>query len=101
MKSSLHLAILAAGLLLAARSHAADRPSVLLLFNDDQRAGTIAAHGNPHIQTPNLDTLELPAENQPPPAPDLTAKARVLDQWQLGWIVRKHFDGTATRTGTP
>ncbi len=33
------------------------RPHVLLLLADDQRADTIAAHGNPHIRTPNLDRL--------------------------------------------
>lgn len=32
-------------------------PNVLFLFADDQRADTIAALGNPHIQTPNLDGL--------------------------------------------
>ena len=36
---------------------AASRPNVLFLFSDDQRADTIAAHGNPHIRTPNLDQL--------------------------------------------
>ncbi|MDG2224459.1 MAG: sulfatase-like hydrolase/transferase [Rubripirellula sp.] len=34
-----------------------DRPNIVFLFADDQRADTIAAHGNPHIQTPNLDRL--------------------------------------------
>jgi arylsulfatase A-like enzyme len=33
------------------------RPNVLILFSDDQRADTIAALGNPHIRTPNLDRL--------------------------------------------
>ena len=33
------------------------KPNVLFLFADDQRADTIAAHGNPHIKTPNLDRL--------------------------------------------
>ena len=33
------------------------RPNVLILFTDDQRADTIAALGNPHIRTPNLDRL--------------------------------------------
>jgi len=33
------------------------RPNVLFLFTDDQRADTIAALGNPHIKTPNLDKL--------------------------------------------
>ena len=37
-----------------------DRPNIVFLFADDQRADTIAAHGNPHIQTPHLDSL---AEN--------------------------------------
>ncbi len=33
------------------------RPNILFLFADDQRADTIAAHGNAHLQTPNLDRL--------------------------------------------
>lgn len=33
------------------------RPNIVFLFADDQRADTIGAHGNPHIQTPNLDQL--------------------------------------------
>ena len=33
------------------------RPNILFLFADDQRADTIAAHGNPNIQTPHLDQL--------------------------------------------
>jgi arylsulfatase A-like enzyme len=33
------------------------RPSLLFIFADDQRADTIAALGNAHIQTPNLDRL--------------------------------------------
>ncbi len=33
------------------------RPNVLVLLSDDQRADTIGAWGNPHIQTPNLDRL--------------------------------------------
>lgn len=40
-----------------AASTANQQPNVLLLFADDQRADTIAALGNPHIQTPNLDRL--------------------------------------------
>lgn len=35
----------------------AKKPNVLFLFTDDQRADTIAALGNPHIITPNLDTI--------------------------------------------
>lgn len=41
----------------AATAHATERPNIILLFADDQRADTIGAHGNPHIQTPNLDRL--------------------------------------------
>ncbi len=33
------------------------RPNVLFLLTDDQRPDTIAALGNEHIQTPNLDRL--------------------------------------------
>jgi arylsulfatase A-like enzyme len=33
------------------------RPNVLMIVADDQRTDTIAALGNPHIQTPNLDHL--------------------------------------------
>lgn len=36
---------------------AAGKPNVLFLLTDDQRADTIAALGNPHIRTPNLDAL--------------------------------------------
>ncbi|MEM9701857.1 MAG: sulfatase-like hydrolase/transferase, partial [Planctomycetota bacterium] len=35
----------------------ADKPNVLFLFTDDQRADTIGALGNPHIITPNLDAI--------------------------------------------
>ena len=33
------------------------RPNFIFLFTDDQRADTIAAHGNQHIRTPHLDQL--------------------------------------------
>lgn len=33
------------------------RPNVLLILSDDHRADTIAAYGNSHIDTPNLDRL--------------------------------------------
>lgn len=35
----------------------AERPNILFLFADDQRADTLGAWGNPHIRTPNLDAL--------------------------------------------
>jgi arylsulfatase A-like enzyme len=41
------------------RTRAADakRPNILFILADDQRPDTIAALGNPNIQTPNLDKL--------------------------------------------
>jgi arylsulfatase A-like enzyme len=39
------------------RSVTTNRPNILFLFADDQRADTIAALGNPHIKTPNIDKL--------------------------------------------
>jgi alpha-N-arabinofuranosidase len=36
---------------------APNRPNILFLFADDQRADTIGALGNKHIKTPNLDEL--------------------------------------------
>jgi len=49
---------LAALLFVGAAAWGADsRPNILFLFADDQRADTIAALGNPVIQTPNLDRL--------------------------------------------
>lgn len=36
---------------------AQDRPNIVFLFADDQRADTIGAWGNDHIDTPNLDRL--------------------------------------------
>ena len=57
--SRLLLPIVAVLCLLCRPSLAADgkRPNVLFLFSDDQRADTIAALGNAHIRTPNLDRL--------------------------------------------
>jgi arylsulfatase A-like enzyme len=34
-----------------------ERPNLLFLFTDDQRFDTIRALGNPHIQTPHMDSL--------------------------------------------
>ncbi len=57
-----HTLVFVAALLVAQtvslfRADAAPRPNILVLFSDDQRADTIAALGNRHIKTPNLDTL--------------------------------------------
>jgi len=44
-------------LLSVASVRAAEKPNIVFLFADDQRADTIGAHGNEHIETPNLDRL--------------------------------------------
>ena len=41
----------------AAEPAPSDRPNILFLFADDQRADTIGAWGNEWIDTPNLDRL--------------------------------------------
>ena len=48
------LTLVSAGLISAATP---PRPNVLFFFCDDQQADTIAALGNAHIKTPNLDRL--------------------------------------------
>jgi arylsulfatase A-like enzyme len=35
----------------------AERPNVILIMTDDQGYGDIAAHGHPHLKTPNMDRL--------------------------------------------
>src|SRR5436190_19347177 len=54
----LRLAVCLAALsAIAATAATTPRPNVLFFFCDDQRADTIAALGNAHIKTPNLDRL--------------------------------------------
>lgn len=36
---------------------AATKPNVLLIITDDQGYGDFSIHGNPHLQTPNIDRL--------------------------------------------
>ncbi len=50
-------AVLTLLLVMASPLVADERPNILLLFADDQRADTIAELGNDVIQTPNLDAL--------------------------------------------
>ncbi|MEO1856421.1 MAG: sulfatase-like hydrolase/transferase [Rubritalea sp.] len=38
-------------------SKAPKKPNIIFLFSDDQQANTVRAFGNPHIKTPNLDSL--------------------------------------------
>ena len=49
--------LLAPRITMAASTGRDKRPNIIFLFADDQRADTIGVHGNPHIQTPNLDRL--------------------------------------------
>lgn len=54
------VAVLLLAVPLGSAIRAADPPkrrNVLVLFSDDQRADTIAALGNKHVHTPNLDRL--------------------------------------------
>ena len=53
----LMVAVTTAALGRAQQPTSARPPNILLLFADDQRADTIAAHGNPNIDTPNIDRL--------------------------------------------
>jgi len=42
---------------LGAAGLASKRPNIIIVLTDDQGYGDIAAHGNPKIQTPNLDRM--------------------------------------------
>ena len=53
MRLTAFLVLISSGCIL----RAADRPNILFLLADDQRADTVAALGNPYIQTPYLDQL--------------------------------------------
>src|SRR3954468_16609978 len=56
----MHLSTFLLALAFVSTALAADapkKPNVIFLFADDQRADTISALGNPHIETPNLDEL--------------------------------------------
>lgn len=44
-------------LLFPLSSFAQERPNIIFLLTDDQRADTLSIAGNPHIQTPNIDRL--------------------------------------------
>ncbi|MCL3779488.1 N-acetylgalactosamine 6-sulfate sulfatase [Prolixibacteraceae bacterium JC049] len=49
--------ILIAVLLLYSCNEKPNHPNVILIMTDDQGYGDIAIHGNPYIQTPNMDKL--------------------------------------------
>jgi arylsulfatase A-like enzyme len=39
------------------KAQTARRPNVLLIVSDDQGYGDLSLHGNPHLKTPNLDSI--------------------------------------------
>ena len=45
------------GLAAAAALPAATRPNVIFVLTDDQGFGDLSIHGNPHLQTPNMDAI--------------------------------------------
>ena len=54
---SLSLLLAFAAFATGAIAASAAKPNILFLFADDQRADTIAAHGNAHLKTPVIDGL--------------------------------------------
>ncbi len=62
MKNTFGLAVLVLSMALAIGVHChaeqtRARPNVLLIITDDQGYGDFSIHGNPHVQTPNIDGL--------------------------------------------
>jgi arylsulfatase A-like enzyme len=57
MRTALAILSIAAVFFPQAQRAPSDRLNVLVLFADDMRADAIAAYGNPHIKTPNIDAL--------------------------------------------
>jgi arylsulfatase len=51
------LGLAASNLAAAPPELAGRKPNIILVMTDDQGYGDLACHGNPHIQTPNLDRL--------------------------------------------
>lgn len=57
MKNAFALALIGLSAMLCCPKLVAKQPNVLVLIADDQRSDTIAALGNPDIETPSLDRL--------------------------------------------
>jgi arylsulfatase len=57
MKDTHPFLLLVMLLLIGAQLSAAERPNVVIVMTDDQGYPEVSAHGNPVLQTPNLDDL--------------------------------------------
>jgi arylsulfatase A-like enzyme len=57
MKNTVSILVVAIMWTAAPSARAAERPNVILIMTDDQGYGDIAAHGHPHLMTPNMDRL--------------------------------------------
>ena len=52
-----NLLIALSSLTLVANLYSQSRPNVVLVMTDDQGYGELSVHGNPLLETPNLDRL--------------------------------------------
>ncbi|MEL7265246.1 MAG: arylsulfatase, partial [Planctomycetota bacterium] len=57
LRIAMFIAIVAFMIGHATETHAANPPNVIILLTDDQGYGELSIHGNPVLQTPNLDAL--------------------------------------------
>jgi arylsulfatase len=57
MRNSFASSLLLAALSSVWSANAAERPNIILVMTDDQGYGDLACHGNPIIQTPNIDAF--------------------------------------------
>jgi len=48
---------IACAVMLGATVISAQQPNIILVMTDDQSYADLACHGNPHVKTPNIDTL--------------------------------------------
>ena len=57
------------------------QPNVLVIMTDDQGYPEISAHGNPVLQTPNLDRLHGQSVRLLSRLPDVHAHPRTVAHW--------------------